>query len=35
MAAETWDGSLNDINGFHVKPEHVREAIDECASGGA
>jgi len=33
VAAETWDGSLNDINGFHVKPEHVREAI-ESARGG-
>src|SRR2546427_3438727 len=25
--AETWDGSLNDINGFHVKPEHVFAAL--------
>jgi L-aminopeptidase/D-esterase-like protein len=33
VVAETWDGSLNDINGFHVKPEHVFEAIDN-ASGG-
>src|SRR5580765_8130298 len=23
VVAETYDGSLNDINGFHVKPEHV------------
>ena len=23
VVAETWDGELNDINGFHVKPEHV------------
>ena len=23
VVAETWDGWLNDINGFHVKPEHV------------
>ena len=22
VVAETWDGELNDINGFHVKPEH-------------
>src|SRR6266699_2540141 len=22
VVAETWDGWLNDINGFHVKPEH-------------
>ncbi|MBX7119036.1 MAG: P1 family peptidase [Gemmatimonadaceae bacterium] len=34
VAAETWDGVLNDINGFHVKPEHVREAITS-AHGGA
>jgi L-aminopeptidase/D-esterase-like protein len=32
--AETWDGWLNDINGFHVKPEHVFHAID-TAHGGA
>ena len=23
VVAETWDGELNDVNGFHVKPEHV------------
>lgn len=34
VVAETWDGWLNDINGFHVKPEHVFQAIDS-ASGGA
>jgi D-aminopeptidase len=33
VVAETWDGVLNDINGFHVRPEHVREAIAD-ASGG-
>jgi L-aminopeptidase/D-esterase-like protein len=33
VVAETWDGGLNDINGFHVKPEHVFSAI-ESASGG-
>jgi L-aminopeptidase/D-esterase-like protein len=33
VVAETYDGSLNDINGFHVKPEHVRAALDG-ASGG-
>jgi D-aminopeptidase len=32
--AETWDGWLNDINGFHVKPEHVAHALD-TAHGGA
>src|SRR5205823_371265 len=26
VVAETWDGWLNDINGFHVKPEHVFRA---------
>src|SRR6266487_3261953 len=33
VVAETWDGSLNDINGFHVKPEHVFAAIDGARSG--
>src|SRR6059058_5365621 len=33
VVAETWDGTLNDINGFHVKPEHVVAAI-ESATGG-
>jgi L-aminopeptidase/D-esterase-like protein len=32
--AETWDGFLNDVNGFHVKPEHVFEALNS-AHGGA
>ena len=34
VVAETYDGSLNDINGFHVKPEHAFQAI-ENAHGGA
>src|SRR3990170_5648386 len=34
VVAETWDGGLNDINGFHVRPEHVFAAI-ESAQGGA
>ena len=34
VVAETWDGWLNDINGFHVKPEHAFYAIDS-AHGGA
>lgn len=34
VVAETWDGWLNDINGFHVKPEHVFHALD-AAHGGA
>ena len=33
VAGETWDGVLNDINGFHVKPEHVRRAY-AAATGG-
>src|SRR5713101_224337 len=34
VVAETWDGWLNDLNGFHVKPEHVFHALDS-AQGGA
>jgi len=34
VVAETWDGHLNDINGFHVKPEHLFAAL-ESAHGGA
>jgi len=33
VVAETWDGWLNDINGFHVKPQHVFHAIDSARSG--
>jgi D-aminopeptidase len=33
VVAETWDGYLNDINGFHIKPEHVFHAIDSAHSG--
>jgi len=33
VVAETYDGSLNDINGFHVKPEHVIEALNGAAGG--
>ncbi len=33
VVAETWDGWLNDINGFHVKPEHVFHALDSAKSG--
>jgi D-aminopeptidase len=33
VVAETWDGHLNDINGFHVRPEHVFRALDTAASG--
>ncbi len=33
VVAETWDGGLNDINGFHVKREHVFAAIESASSG--
>ncbi len=33
VVAETYDGGLNDINGFHVKPEHVAAALDGAAGG--
>lgn len=34
LVAETWDGWLNDTNGFHVKPEDIFHALDS-AHGGA
>jgi L-aminopeptidase/D-esterase-like protein len=33
VVAETWDGALNDLNGFHVRPEHVFQALDAARSG--
>ncbi len=33
VVAETWDGYLNDINGFHVRPEHVFAALDNAKAG--
>jgi L-aminopeptidase/D-esterase-like protein len=33
VVAETWDGFLNDINGFHVKKEHVFAALDGAKPG--
>lgn len=33
VVAETFDGWLNDINGFHVKPEHAFAALDSAKSG--
>ncbi len=33
VVAETWDGWLNDINGFHVKPPDVFTALDGARSG--
>ena len=33
MVAETWDGFLNDITGFHVRREHVFAALDSARGG--
>src|SRR6266576_3234682 len=33
VVAETWDGWLNDVDGFHVKPEDVAHAIESVQSG--
>ena len=37
VVGETWDGVLNDINGFHVRPEHLHQALaaasEEVAQG--
>jgi D-aminopeptidase len=33
VVAETWDGYLNDANGFHVKPEDAFHALDSAHSG--
>ncbi|MGB7876051.1 MAG: P1 family peptidase [Anaerolineales bacterium] len=33
VVAETADGWLNDMNGFHIKPEHVVRALDFAGSG--
>jgi L-aminopeptidase/D-esterase-like protein len=33
VVAETYDGVLNDTNGFHVEPEHALAALDGAASG--
>jgi D-aminopeptidase len=32
VVAETYDGGLNDINGFHVKREHVFAALNNASS---
>jgi len=32
VVAETYDGNLNDINGFHVTPEHASAALNSAAS---
>jgi D-aminopeptidase len=33
VVGETWDGLLNDINGMHVRPEHVWNALGGAGSG--
>jgi D-aminopeptidase len=33
VVAETWDGFLNDIDGFHVRERHVLDALDGAAAG--
>jgi L-aminopeptidase/D-esterase-like protein len=33
VVAETWDGWLNDINGFHVRPQDAWHALDTAHTG--
>ncbi len=33
VVAETWDGALNDINGFHVTKQHAFQALDSAHGG--
>ena len=33
VVGETYDGTLNDINGFHVQPEHLDAALDAASDG--
>ena len=33
VVGETYDGALNDINGQHVRPEHLFAAIDSASDG--
>jgi L-aminopeptidase/D-esterase-like protein len=33
VVAETYDGALNDINGFHVTRAHALEAMEQAATG--
>jgi len=33
VVAETYDGVLNDAEGFHLRPEHVAAALDGARSG--
>ncbi|HEV3408011.1 MAG TPA: P1 family peptidase [Gaiellaceae bacterium] len=33
VVGETWDGVLNDVNGMHVRAEHVRRALEGASDG--
>jgi D-aminopeptidase len=33
VVGETYDGALNDIDGFHVRAEHVHEALERATDG--
>ncbi len=33
VVGETWDGGMNDINGFHVTKQHAADAIDNAKTG--
>jgi D-aminopeptidase len=33
VVGETWDGLLNDVNGFHVRAEHLQAALDSATGG--
>jgi len=33
VVGETWDGDLNDINGFHIRAEHAFAALDAARGG--
>ena len=33
VVGETYDGTLNDINGFHVRPEHLHSALGGAVGG--
>jgi D-aminopeptidase len=32
VVGETWDGRLNDVNGFHVRAEHVHAALEAAST---
>jgi D-aminopeptidase len=33
VVGETWDGVLNDVDGMHVRPEHVTAALEDASAG--